>query len=135
LYTIGIMTDRAAWLQQYDSDPMSPLANLGFSAFVTTASSLLMEKLQHVVLRDHCISPSEFDKVWTDMLVALSEAKGFGPMSESSWQKKHAAFCLAAGAKTKSALVLELQDPSMSEWIPEDRAKHLLHGHVTTNSF
>ena len=84
LYTIGIMTDRAAWLQQYDSDTMSPLANLGFSAFVTTASSLLMEKLQHVVLRDfpfrvrqgldgYASSSLGSEGLWADVRECLAE--------------------------------------------------------------
>ena len=135
---VTLVRDRIAWLQTHENDQTSPLAKIGLASFVKTACDLLIEKMPQVVLRDHQVTakdPKDFlkelENFWTQLLVSLSEAKGFGPLSEIAWQKRLTTLTLTASARNKAVLAAELIDPSLglAAYLTEDWANHSSHQH------
>jgi hypothetical protein len=117
-----LMKDRIQWLQALEAQESSPLPKVGLAQFVKTVCDLLMEKLPQVVVRDQQVAAStkDLENFWIQLLVSLSEAKGFGPLSEGAWQRRFTSLVLSAGQKTKPVIVAELQDASLFAFVPED---------------
>lgn len=131
---VSLMNDRVAWLQSHEDDPTSPLKGVGLASFVKTACELLLEKIQQVVVRDHHVTVAkdskDLENFWTQMLVSLSETKGFGPLSDIAWQKRLTSLTLSNGSKSKAVLCAELAEkPGLASYLSEDSNKLSLHTH------